>query len=185
MNLTDDTLVTSSSTKFIEFKWESFRFEKELTINDVEHGMISFPYSIISDYFPSVAGKLPRNGIRKIKLTLTDDYDAVNSYTTEADSVELARGAECVFIFEMKVRCSDFEDGRLILHYKKARESFPEIEIPPETHEMERKCFTDALNKYCFMEVEHDAYVIQEGGKEFVDSHDLKSTDVMKFYEPG
>ncbi|GFS44158.1 hypothetical protein Acr_00g0088850 [Actinidia rufa] len=187
----NDTLVTSSSTKVIAFKQENSRFQ-ELTGNDVEQGMISFPYIKASAISLRVLENLPslRNVTGEIKPKVTDDHASDNNNNTfsDAESVELTRGAENVFMFKMKVKESDFEDGRLVLPYKEAREHFPEIEIPPETHETERMCFTNARNKNWFVEVtfknELDTYVIQEGGKEFVNEHDLKAAEVMKFYKP-
>ncbi|PSS19707.1 AP2/ERF and B3 domain-containing protein [Actinidia chinensis var. chinensis] len=246
--ISDDTMVTSSSTKLIEFKPENFRFEKELTANDVEHGIISFPYSTISDYFPPVAGKpselqievsdppldtewqmtvkydaaqrkflitsgwedfwnahdflgsamiyfyipLPRLHARHylIEYVRLQDRDIEN--TTESDSDDYAYANNDilgrVMVFELKVNRIDFKDGRLVLPYEEARENFQEIEIPPETHEMERICFTDAWVRNWSMEVmfknELDAYLVHDGGKEFVDYLNLKAADVIKFYEP-
>ena len=80
--------------------------------NDVEHGMISFPYSTISDYFPPVAGKPFDVRIEVSDPPLNTYWEMILKYDAMERKFFITSGWENFW------NAQDFFDSPMIYFYK-------------------------------------------------------------------
>ncbi|XP_057484625.1 uncharacterized protein LOC130771003 [Actinidia eriantha] len=91
-------------------------------------------------------------------------------------------------LLERKVTASEVKDRRLIFSMLEVRNHFSVIKIPAETHDVERLCFTDALNKDWWFKIkfyfaDESIYLVTGGWEEFVNEYQVEAGDVIQFYK--
>ena len=90
------------------------------------------------------------------------------------------------FMFEREVTANEVQYSRLMLSTQEVRNHFPGVRIPAETHDVERLCFTDPLNKEWWFKIifYYETYLVIDGWEGFVNYWKVEGGDVIKFYKP-